>query len=64
MNETVQYGDEMMKRFAPLALILSLVAAPVFAGNFSFDLPVLTFPTDGTFQGTVTTLGTKTPTRP
>jgi|LauGreDrversion4_2_1035121.scaffolds.fasta_scaffold475141_2 hypothetical protein len=60
MNETVQYGDEMMKTFAPLALILSLVAAPVFANNFGFDLPVLTYPTDGT----VTTLGTKTPTRP
>ncbi|MEY4870814.1 MAG: hypothetical protein RLZZ563_144 [Pseudomonadota bacterium] len=50
----------MMKTFAPLALILSLVAAPVFANNFGFDLPVLTYPTDGT----VTTLGTKTPTRP
>lgn len=54
----------MMTRLAPLALILSLVAAPVFAGGFSFDLPVLTFPADGTFQGAVTTLGTKTPTKP
>lgn len=53
-----------MKRLAPLALILSLVSAPVFAGNFSFDLPVLTYPTEGTFQGAVTTLGTKTPTKP
>lgn len=43
-----------MKRMLPLALILSVLAGPSLAGGFSFDLPVLTWPTDE-----VPTLGTK-----
>lgn len=35
-----------MKRFLPLALILSTLAAPALAGGFSFDLPNLTWPDD------------------
>lgn len=35
-----------MKRLAPLAVILSILAGPSFAGGFGFDLPVLTWPTE------------------
>ncbi|MCZ8077840.1 MAG: hypothetical protein O9289_16330 [Rhodobacteraceae bacterium] len=48
-----------MKRLAPLAVILSILAGPSFAGGFSFDLPVLTWPSDG-----ATILGTKSATKP
>jgi hypothetical protein len=36
----------LMKRMLPLALILSVLAGSSLAGNFGFDLPVLTWPTD------------------
>ena len=49
-----------MKRLAPIAVILSILAGPSFAGGFIFDLPVLTFPSD---DG-ATTLGTKSATKP
>ncbi|MEZ5753836.1 MAG: hypothetical protein R3D90_03375 [Paracoccaceae bacterium] len=46
-----------MKRLAPLALLLAIVAGPSFAGGILFDLPVLTWPGDDA----TATLGTKTP---
>ena len=49
-----------MMRLAPLVVILSILAGPSLAGGFSFDLPVLTWPTDGA----ATVLGTKSATRP
>jgi hypothetical protein len=49
-----------MKRLAPLAVILSILAGPTFAGNFGFDLPVLTWPTgDQSSVDGATVLGTK-----
>lgn len=54
-----------MKRLVPFALILSVLGGvmapvPVLAGGFSFDLPVLTWPTDGQPDGQPV-LATKTP---
>lgn len=36
-----------MKRLAPIAVILSVLAGPSLAGGFGFDLPVLTWPDEG-----------------
>jgi hypothetical protein len=47
-------------RLAPVAVILSILAGPTFAGGFSFDLPVLTWPTE---DGQVI-LGTKSASKP
>lgn len=54
-----------MKRLAPFAVLLSILAGPTFAGGFSFDLPVLTWPTEGgaTPDGAAV-LGTKSATKP
>lgn len=46
-----------MKRLLPVALILSVLSAPAFAGSFSFDLPNLTWPDAATT--TLATKGTK-----
>ncbi|NBE09278.1 hypothetical protein [Paragemmobacter ruber] len=49
-----------MKRLAPLALILSVLAGPSLAGSFGFDLPTLTWPSDGGAAPDGTTvMGTK-----
>lgn len=48
-----------MKRLAPFAVILSVLAGPALAGNFGFDLPVLTWPADGGAADGATVLGTK-----
>lgn len=50
-----------MKRLAPIAVILSILAGPSFAGGFFFDLPALTFPSD---DGATTTVGTKSAGKP
>lgn len=54
-----------MKRLAPIAVILSIfagtgLAGPSYAGGISFDLPVLTWPT----QDGATILGTKSASKP
>jgi predicted S18 family serine protease len=57
MNKTKRFSFKVttMKPLLPLALILSVLSAPAFAGGFgSIFLPTLTWPDDAT-----TTLGTK-----
>lgn len=49
-----------MSRLAPIAVILSVLAGPSFAGGIFLDLPSLTFPLD---DG-VATVGTKSVGKP